>query len=1418
MADSLFDKRYRYDFIYPRGRSGETLRAVDTLANDLPVVIKRPAPQDAPPIRAGQEVSILNERRALVALAGHPNLPQLLGEGAFLVNGMPHQYIVMERAEGIIIADAVRELAAQGERLPALELLVILDQLLDLLHSAHAKDIIYNDVDAKHLFWNRAAYQLKVIDWGNAIFLEGELTTPQGINRQSDVFQVGQLLYAIVTGGKRADIPRDAGADFALFFGDDARRVHSRLQEIISRAVHPNSRLRYPSIAALRADLSAFRAPLERERNQALAAISERLRRPDLNKEELRTLKNLLEPQLAQDAGYPPAQSAYAEVSDRLRDLSVGADLDAARIYIQNDQWERAQGLLGELRNQAGTQTSGLVNWLHDTSNLILESGQRSATPTLHQAIELMFEGQAHHAAAVLLMDERSDDANRALHWLVAERISSHINDVLLLRPNLYRLTTALSQLAQEGYETREMLRLLSSVEQTLNEMPNAPLRLGGLRDDYRRVVEQLQQVNRLISIFSLQNEQIPNRLMPLNAIERAINAAMTLADSLHVIGRQATASPKAVQNALETVRQIDPPNPLWAALDEFLRGLYARLNSYQSYIPQADGSDLQEWLAQARRELTPYAERLTDDILNEMLRALQETDEAWSQYRVALVEGDRDTATEALFNATSAMAGLSPSLSAWLRNLRAVIEGATYIERHSIPNPIGRVLADAWEAFDRNRLADAERLGMQASELARSEAERRVAERLQDLARLCREWIERGAINSLQRTDALLRQVEALFTPDERKDIETFAAQMPSNETYLKAMGRGLVEGFVRGSSAASRLLYVQYCLSSVLSLHDGRLPDAEFWREAALRTLGENGARHLALRAVDDFIARTLDLRHAQKLLSAIHGKPALGELENTRRQLESNAQARLLLPSANALRELDSAIRDWQSADFRSAGAKIENALRQTEEAERLSHLNLSEMKAWLMELLQTAAELSVHYRDMRALISQTPDQPDARVEELHRDLVRLTSKALGEDYAAQLRQWRDTYEQFVGIYQSDERRSKRLERLDEFFKAMFIDKHPAYALYRHWYGLLERAPEFPAPPTSDPMPRVTPDIAPLDDRNVETPPTRPSLAPTPARLSPAQQAYRRRRIAWGIGGVGALATLITAFVLISQSGGGGNPSPTPSPSPQQVALETTPIPTLAHSATPTPSLTPTPEPPTATPTPSVTPSTTPSPTASFTPSLEAPSPTPTFTALPPEGLQGQQDLIALLSNAPNLPYSPQVFTPVEGGLRLGTGEATGGTILRIAPPADWFELNYGNNAASRVRSTSAELSLRTFNPAVVSAEDVFFGLLLESAEGGDNVGIQVQVIGTNVINLYRVVNNQLSFLSQKSVNVVIARLRIERDLSTGNISLFYNDEVLTEPFAFVAADAPLLPMAWVKEGGVVIGVSNWRVALR
>src|SRR5437762_795075 len=85
--DSLFDNRYRIDQSFPRGRSGETLRASDMLNGEQPVIIKRPALQDAPPMRAGQEQHILDEKRVLERLASHPAIPQVLQAGTFRVGG-----------------------------------------------------------------------------------------------------------------------------------------------------------------------------------------------------------------------------------------------------------------------------------------------------------------------------------------------------------------------------------------------------------------------------------------------------------------------------------------------------------------------------------------------------------------------------------------------------------------------------------------------------------------------------------------------------------------------------------------------------------------------------------------------------------------------------------------------------------------------------------------------------------------------------------------------------------------------------------------------------------------------------------------------------------------------------------------------------------------------------------------------------------------------------------------------------------------------------------------------------------------------------------------------------------------------------------------------------------------------------------
>jgi serine/threonine protein kinase len=345
--ESLFDNRYRYDHIYPRGRSGETLRAYDTQENDRPVVIKRPAPQDAPPMRAGQEVSIRTEKQALERLSGHPVLTELRGSGTFRVGGHTHEYIVMDLAVGDIVENRVLACAGQGEYLAELEVLVILDNLLDLLTHAHDKQVIYNDVDAKHLFWSQPHYQLKVIDWGNAVFTDEPGALPT-VSRATDIYQCGELLYFVLTGGNRLDIEIGDNDTFYVNFGSDAERIPAKLQSILTRAVHPDPKRRYGTIPELRHALAEYRQPLEKARDEIIAQVRKRVR-PTASQDELEELAEHLQIALDRDPGFPPAVALANEIRTYLRQIAVQADLDATRIYLESGNWPRAQALLHEL-------------------------------------------------------------------------------------------------------------------------------------------------------------------------------------------------------------------------------------------------------------------------------------------------------------------------------------------------------------------------------------------------------------------------------------------------------------------------------------------------------------------------------------------------------------------------------------------------------------------------------------------------------------------------------------------------------------------------------------------------------------------------------------------------------------------------------------------------------------------------------------------------------------------------------------------------------------------------------------------------------------------------------------------------------------------------------------------------------------
>jgi hypothetical protein len=1388
VADSLFDNRYRYDYIYPRGRSGETLRAVDTQDNDRPVVVKRPAPNDAPPIRAGQEVSILNERKALTRLAGHTVLTALVGGGQFMAGGSAHQYIVVERAAGALLADLVRELAQRGERLPDLETLVIVDALVDLLAAAHSKDIIYNDVDTKHLFWDRDAHKLKLIDWGNAVFLEGDEATPQGISRQTDIFQVGELLYALVTGGGRAEIPRDAGEDFLLHFGRDSERLSPRWMQVISKAAHPAARFRYRSMGELRKALTELRDPLERERNTILGRVNERLRH-NRSKEELIGLLDVLAPALAADPGFPQARAAQQEIYGRLRDLEVAADLDAARIYMESGSWARAAALLEELRGHARDTTQALIDLLLETARLMLEMQITPAPQTILDAVSLIFGRQNAHAASILITQSAPDENTRAAQWLMAAQVDAYSPEFVLLRPNLFQLDRALTALAASGVVVTEPRAVLAECQTMIERLSDPHItNLTELRDGYRMVVDGLTALGAVLETVNSRHNLPENRL-PIGAQERALNAAMTLADNMHVIGRQATSSPRDALNALDSSRAVDPLNPSWEGLARLLDGLYELLGSYQTYLPAADGSDLADWFSTARRDLEPFRERLFDDMLNGMIGGLELAGARWETFAEDALVGNRFGAITALAEATDSVGTISPTLAGWLNQVRTIVTNASYIERHALYGGLGRALADGWEAFDRGRLADAERLGQQAQEIARTESQRLAAGRLRHLAEITRNWLERNTVLSPKGTQAALVGVERLYTPEENGILQNFTAQMPGRETYLKAMNKGLVDLFSRENSAAPRLLFANYILLGALETHEGRLADAEFWREAASRTLGDNAARHTLTRALSDFADRKRDLTAATALLNGLNSPAALNTLDASRRKLEDNPQARLLTGAALSLREIENAVRDWQDGDFRPAGLKLENAIKGLDETEQTAGITLTSYRAWLMELQGGAAELHTALRAMQSLIESRPEAPPETLLTNHRKLVDLTNRLIGEKYAATLRGWRDTYEHFLSVYtDASIRRSEKINRFNQLMRAMFIDRHPAYPLYRHWYEMTDSSPEFPAPPTDQPVPQITEAVSEAEFRGnrearaaesiARAKPTAPlpddAQAPLAADLEAIPAKYREGRGPRPRLGLPP-RLVIGAIILLALVGGGVviasilqgraqvdialtiSPTPSPGAVAQVGATEAaspvaanmtaptrpieatnpvnTPVPLELTLVTPTviPSASFTPSPPPITDTPTLTPTLTPSltwtPAPTWTPS-STPTPTASPTAtLPPQGLQGEQDLLALFDRLTLYPWRADEFDKVQAidtiYWRLGaTADDPTGGDRVVIALPTDLLESYYGNNAAS-RIRRMDVEFSfTYDPALVTEGGAFLGALFQAADDPTN----------------------------------------------------------------------------------------------
>ncbi|MDT5012972.1 MAG: eukaryotic-like serine/threonine-protein kinase, partial [Mycobacterium sp.] len=269
-APELLGGRYELRGLLGRGGMAEVRDGWDTrLARPVAVKILHPGFANYP---GGRERFEAEARAAARLDNSHVVAVHDSGEH----NGMP--FIVMERLPGESLHDRI----AQGP-LPQPLVRAVLDDILSALSTAHAHGILHRDIKPANILFSPAG-DAKLSDFGIAKSGEVSLTaTGQVFGTMAymspdrvcgkpatpgdDVYAVGVVGYEALT-GRRPFMQQDLAALAGAILHQDppplgALRpdVDPVLAAIVQRAMARDPAVRYPSVAAMRADLAGH-API----------------------------------------------------------------------------------------------------------------------------------------------------------------------------------------------------------------------------------------------------------------------------------------------------------------------------------------------------------------------------------------------------------------------------------------------------------------------------------------------------------------------------------------------------------------------------------------------------------------------------------------------------------------------------------------------------------------------------------------------------------------------------------------------------------------------------------------------------------------------------------------------------------------------------------------------------------------------------------------------------------------------------------------------------------------------------------------------------------------------------------------------------------------------------------------------------
>ena len=252
---------------------------------------------------------LLTEARIHAGLS-HRNIVQIHDLG---ISESGEYFIVLEYVDGYDLRMIMEQLEAEGEIIPEALSLHIASELAQGLHFAHEQrgsngrslGLVHRDVSPSNVLISKAG-EVKLSDFGlakrmhdrsvvgslkgNLSYMSPEQARQATLDRRTDIFSLGVVLFEMLTGKRLREITNEVKAwnDVAAGMIPSPRSVRPDLpdsfERLLARALAPEPAARFPTAAAfgaeIRALLSQMHTPVGASDLQALVSIVNPPRKP----------------------------------------------------------------------------------------------------------------------------------------------------------------------------------------------------------------------------------------------------------------------------------------------------------------------------------------------------------------------------------------------------------------------------------------------------------------------------------------------------------------------------------------------------------------------------------------------------------------------------------------------------------------------------------------------------------------------------------------------------------------------------------------------------------------------------------------------------------------------------------------------------------------------------------------------------------------------------------------------------------------------------------------------------------------------------------------------------------------------------------------------------------------------------------